>query len=150
MLTHEERIALAVKFNKMLAVTKVAGQIATRDMILEGSLSDEEIETLVDIYPKWEPDVNLEMDDLVSYQGTLYKVLQAHKTQANWTPDIATSLYVGRTPEAVIPEWVQPTGAHDAYNTGDKVYFEGSVYESLINGNTWSPTGYPAGWKKVE
>lgn len=48
-----------------------------------------------------------------------------------------------------VPEWVQPTGGHDAYAVGDRVLFEGEVYESVIPGNTWSPTGYPAGWKKI-
>ena len=49
-----------------------------------------------------------------------------------------------------IPDWVQPTGAHDAYMTGDKVRFKGEVYESLIDGNVWSPETYPQGWKAVE
>lgn len=44
------------------------------------------------------------------------------------------------------PEWVQPTGAHDAYSIGDRVAFNGADYESKINGNVWSPTAYPAGW----
>lgn len=51
-----------------------------------------------------------------------------------------------------IPVWVQPTGAHDAYQIGDKVHYPGTndpVYESLINGNVWSPDTYPAGWKQV-
>ena len=48
-----------------------------------------------------------------------------------------------------VPEWVQPTGGHDAYSVGDRVLFEGEVYESVIPGNTWSPTGNPAGWKKI-
>ena len=47
------------------------------------------------------------------------------------------------------PEWVQPTGAHDAYQTGDTVTFEGQEYKSLIDGNTWSPTDYPQGWEKI-
>ena len=47
------------------------------------------------------------------------------------------------------PEWVQPTGAHDAYQTGDRVMFEGAEYKSLIDGNTWSPTAYPQGWEKI-
>ena len=47
------------------------------------------------------------------------------------------------------PEWVQPTGAHDAYQTGDTVTFEGQEYVSLIDGNTWSPTEYPQGWERV-
>lgn len=47
-------------------------------------------------------------------------------------------------------EWKQPTGAHDAYKKGDRVLFNGSVYESLIDGNAYSPTAYPAGWKLIE
>lgn len=54
------------------------------------------------------------------------------------------------TPTETIPDFVQPTGAHDAYNIGDKVKFEGKIYESLINGNTYSPAAYPLGWKEVE
>ena len=50
---------------------------------------------------------------------------------------------------AAAPEWVQPTGAHDAYQTGDHVMFEGAEYKSLIDGNTWSPTDYPQGWEKI-
>ena len=45
--------------------------------------------------------------------------------------------------------WVQPTGAQDAYAIGARVTFNGSVYESKINANVWSPTAYPAGWKLV-
>ena len=51
------------------------------------------------------------------------------------------------------PVWVQPTGAHDAYQIGDRVHYPGekdTVYESLINGNVWSPDAYPAGWKQVQ
>lgn len=47
------------------------------------------------------------------------------------------------------PQWVQPTGGHDAYKVGDKVTFNGQRYTSKINGNVWSPTGYPAGWQAV-
>jgi hypothetical protein len=52
-------------------------------------------------------------------------------------------------PEPEILDWVQPTGGHDAYQTGDKVRFNGSVYQSKINANVWSPTAYPAGWQEV-
>lgn len=47
------------------------------------------------------------------------------------------------------PEWVQPTGAHDAYNIGDRVMYKGDAWESTINANVWSPEVYPAGWKKI-
>ncbi len=52
-------------------------------------------------------------------------------------------------PSDDVPDWVQPTGAHDAYQTGDKVRFKGEVYVSLIDGNVWSPEAYPAGWQKL-
>ena len=52
-------------------------------------------------------------------------------------------------PVETIPDFVQPTGAHDAYQKGDKVKFEGKVYESLIDANTYSPSAYPAGWKEI-
>ena len=52
-------------------------------------------------------------------------------------------------PAEAIPDFVQPTGAHDAYKKGDKVKFEGKVYESLIDANTYSPSTYPAGWKEI-
>ena len=74
-------------------------------------------------------------------QGEIAKLWAAvHALEARPNPD----------PEpADIPDWVQPTGAHDAYNKGDKVRFEGSIYESLIDGNVWSPSVYPAGWALV-
>lgn len=48
------------------------------------------------------------------------------------------------------PAWVQPTGAHDCYNIGDKVTYNGKHYTSTIDGNVWSPDAYPQGWEKVE
>lgn len=45
------------------------------------------------------------------------------------------------------PEWAQPTGAHDSYQTGDKVTYNGQRYVSLIDGNVWSPEAYPDGWE---
>ena len=52
-------------------------------------------------------------------------------------------------PAETIPDFVQPTGAHDAYQKGDNVKFEGKVYESLIDSNAYSPSAYPAGWKEI-
>lgn len=61
----------------------------------------------------------------------------------------------GEDPEPVdppapsYPEWVQPLGGHDAYKTGDRVTYQGKVYESTIDGNVWAPDVYPAGWKEI-
>lgn len=80
----------------------------------------------------------------------LYQVLQDHTSAAEWTPDTAASLYkkIGVTEEGY-PEWVQPLGASDAYNTGDIVSYIGTLYRSTIDGNVWSPEAYPQGWEIV-
>lgn len=80
----------------------------------------------------------------------LYQVLQAHTSAEEWTPDTAASLYkkIGVTEEGY-PEWVQPLGASDAYNTGDVVSYNGTLYKSTIDGNVWAPDVYPAGWETV-
>ena len=79
----------------------------------------------------------------------LYKVVQAHTSQADWKPDTSPALYtpIGLTPSGY-PVWTQPTGAHDAYNKGDIVSYNEKLYRSLIDGNTWSPDAYPAGWEE--
>ena len=80
----------------------------------------------------------------------LYQVLQDHTSAEQWTPDATPSLYkaIGVTEDG-IAVWVQPLGASDAYNTGDKVSYNGVIYVSTIDGNVWSPDAYPTGWKEV-
>lgn len=70
--------------------------------------------------------------------------------EEDWKPDITPALYtpIGLTEEGY-PVWSQPSGAQDAYNTGDIVNYNGTLYKSLIDGNVWSPEANPAGWKKV-
>lgn len=65
-----------------------------------------------------------------------------------WEPGTSAWRALASDPD-VAPEWIQPTGSHDAYDTGDRVTFEGAEYVSKIDGNTWSPTAYPAGWELV-
>ena len=111
--------------------------------------SDEDALESIGLFPKWEAGIAVATGERYQYNGKLYKVIQPHTPQADWTPDITPSLY---TEVSVVewPEWVQPTGAQDAYNTGDKVTFEGAHYVSLIDGNIWSPTAYPAGWERQD
>lgn len=80
----------------------------------------------------------------------LYKVVQDHTSQVDWTPDTNPSLYepIGLNAEGY-PVWSRPSGAHDAYNTGDIVDYNGTLYKSLIDGNTYSPDEYPAGWEVI-
>ena len=110
------------------------------------TLGDETALTGVELFPMWAIGRAYAVDDRVQYGGTLYKCVQAHTSQADWMPDITPALWVAVSIEEY-PEWVQPTGAHDAYNIGDIVSYNGTLYISLIDANVWSPEGYPAGWE---
>ena len=188
------------------------------------ALDDETAATVPSLFPPWKPGEAVNVGDRRYYAPRLYKVIQAHTTQADWTPDITPALWAvlgdpgqagtiddpitaargmeyeygkyyfdpedGKTylcerigeaeggkiilqylPHELIgqyfsaaesgeteepeepdtgdtyPEWVQPTGAHDAYNTGDIVMYNGTAYRSLIDGNVWAPDAYPQGWE---
>ena len=128
-------------------ISKIA-QISTKDKVLEGSLKDEEMVMLAGLYPAWEVGVAYAIDDVISYKGELYKVIQAHTSQADWAPDIVTSLYTNVMPAGVTAEWRQPTGAHDSYMLGEQVTHNNSLWESTINDNVWEPGVY--GWVEVE
>ena len=101
----------------------------------------------IEAFPKWEVGKEYVKDDRIRYEDILYKVLQGHTSQGDWTPDKAVSLYV-RVSVEEFPEWVQPTGAHDAYNKGDKVSHLEKHWVSLIDANTYEPSVY--GWEEVE
>ena len=111
------------------------------------SLPDEDALQAVELFPQWVVEHAYAVDERLQYHGVLYRVVQAHTSQADWTPDITPALFVIVSLEEW-PEFVQPTGAHDAYNKGDKVTFEGKHYISLIDGNVFSPAEYPAGWQE--
>ena len=114
---------------------------------LRESATDEQALSVPVLYPAWRSETEYHAGDRVLHGGVLYKVLQAHTSQADWTPDITPALFVVVSLDEW-PEFVQPTGAHDAYKKGDKVTFEGKHYISLIDGNVYSPTAYPAGWQE--
>jgi hypothetical protein len=111
------------------------------------SLPDEDALQAVELFPQWVVGHAYAVDERLQYHGVLYRVVQAHTAQADWTPDMTPALFVVVSLDEW-PEFVQPTGAHDAYNKGDKVTFEGNHYISLIDGNVFSPAEYPAGWQE--
>ena len=111
------------------------------------SLTDEDALQAVELFPQWVTDHAYVVNERLQYNGVLYRVVQAHTSQADWTPDITPALFVVVSLDEW-PEFVQPTGAHDAYKKGDKVTFEGKHYISLIDGNVYSPIAYPAGWQE--
>lgn len=121
-------------------------------MALAETFTDEQALKCILLFPKFDPNgVWLDKDKRLQYNGKLYKVLQGHTTQLDWTPDVAVSLYAEISdPSIEYPEFKQPIGSHDAYMTGDKVTYNGVRYESLIDNNVYSPDDNPSGWKKID
>ena len=105
------------------------------------SLDDADALEAKELYPQWSGDgVGYFANDRIRYEGVLYKVLQSHVSQESWTPIAAPSLYAKvliPDPE-VIPEWEQP-GSTNPYQIGDKVQYNGKIWESTINNNVWAP-----------
>lgn len=136
---------------------QIAEQFRKALQMFAASLDDERAMEVATIYDPWVFDKAYAAGDFITY-GTntvgdpqLYKVNQAHISQADWLPDATPALYTAiGLDDNGYPIWSQPTGAHDAYNTGDVVDYNGTLYESLIDGNTYSPEAYPAGWKVFE
>mgnify|MGYP002516020102 CR=1 FL=1 len=201
---------------------QAAEQMRKALQLYVAALSEDDALMVATVYPEWAVNVKYKNKEWVKYgenamgDPVLYQVLQDHTSQAQYTPDTATSLYkkVGEaadgtpkwvqpcgatdaynkgdivdyngvkyistidanvwapdvygwevydgesstdpvepsepdTPTDDIKDFVQPTGSHDAYAKGDKVRFEGKVYESLIDNNVYSPAAYPAGWKEI-
>jgi hypothetical protein len=114
----------------------------------EANLTEQDIEDAKMLYPVWRgTGVNYVVGDKVRHKEGLYKIIQAHTSQADWAPDVAESLFVKFTPPGQIAAWEQPQGAHDAYKTGDKVTHNNNTWESTVNDNVWEPGVY--GWSVV-
>lgn len=137
--------------NKTLEEANTSLKIAVSKLF-----SSAEIQANIDSYPEYEVGKAYAPGDTFRYQGKLYITVQAHTSQTDWLPNAVPALYtpievIGKaTDGSDIKEFKQPTGAHDAYKKGDKVRYNGKVYESLIDNNAYSPDSYPQGWKEVK
>ena len=133
---------------------QAAEQLRRTLQMFAATLTEEQALEVASVYPAWEAGRSYAVGDILQYgvngvgDPQLYKVVQAHTSQADWTPDSVPALYNAfGLDESGYPVWSQPSGAHDAYNTGDIVSYSGTLYKSLIDGNVWSPDAYPAGWE---
>ena len=134
---------------------QAAEQMRRAVQMFAAGLSEEQALEVAAMYPAWEAGRAYAVGDILRHgvnsvgDPQLYKVVQAHTSQADWLPEATPALYdpFGLDGQGY-PVWSQPTGAHDAYNTGDIVDYNGILYKSLIDGNTWSPEAYPQGWEE--
>lgn len=136
---------------------QATAQIRRALQLFAASLDEETALEIPSVYPAWEPRRAYAVGEYLTYgvngveDPQLYKVAQAHTSQTDWHPDTLPALYtpIGLTSDGY-PVWSQPTGAHDAYNTGDIVDYQGALYRCTIDGNVWSPDAYPQGWEIYE
>lgn len=130
-------------------ITKVkARQLRSLIESAATTLTDEDALSGIELFPQWESGRAYKVDDRIRYNDTLYRVVQAHTSQADWVPENTPALFVEVALPGEIPVWKQPTGAHDTYQEGDEVYYpdkDGQVYRSTVNNNSWAPDVY--GWE---
>ena len=133
---------------------QAAEQFRKAVQLYANSLPEETAMEIATVFDPWVVGIAYKADQYVVY-GTnsvgdpqLYKVVQTHTSQENWEPSDTPALYepIGLTTQGY-PIWSKPSGAHDAYNTGDIVDYNGTLYKSLIDGNVYSPEEYAAGWE---
>lgn len=145
--------ALGERINGQAALLGAARVAARRTVAADANaMTADELAACVPLFDAWDGgSVAYAVGDIVAYSGALYRCAQAHTSQAGWTPDAVRALWtpMGATeddPEAV-PEWVQPTGAHDAYPMGAHVMHGGIEWVSDVDANVWEPG--VSGWTQV-
>ena len=127
------KISEAIRYRKSI---ESAAALQTDEAALEN----------IYLYPKWEVGLSISIGDRYRYEDTLYKCVQAHTTQNEWTPDITPALWTVVSLEEW-PEWVQPVGAQDSYAKDDKVSHNDKHWVSEVDSNVWEPGVY--GWTEI-
>ena len=128
---------------------------AVQSLIRIDELTEEELEDIIKIYPKWKEEVEYTKDQLIRHGCILHKVIQSHTSEAHFLPEITNYWYVeAYSPAEVIPVWKKPSGAENTYPKGFRVIYEpdGEIYESLIAANNEEPTKdepHNRYWKKI-
>ena len=130
-------------------MTKVEAQAFINAFVkLRNLVTDEQALEVPALYPTWKDQHDYQIGDRVLYNEVLYKVLTAHTSQADWTPDVTASLFakVLIVDENIISPWEQPESTN-TYKIGDKVSYDGKTWISIVDNNSWEPGVY--GWNEV-
>lgn len=148
----EKSVAELCKRVSAVEAGQVISAIAFVTLAEAGQIDDVTAGEHADVFAPWKSDVSYAAGDLRSYDDgvglALYRCVQEHTSQDGWTPDVSVSLWVRvADPAEEWPEWVQPTGAHDAYKAGDKVSHGGKHWVSIVDNNVWEPGVY--GWTEI-
>lgn len=143
--------ASAAKKNAALPELQATSAIAFVVMAESGTVDEITASEHMDVFAPWQPEVAYTVGNLRTYgQGEdkrLYRCVQAHTSQADWTPPATPALWAATSdPGEEWPAWSAPIGAHDAYALGDKVSHDGQHWISTVNANVWEPGVY--GWQE--
>lgn len=138
-----DKIFLAQQMNRFMQMS-----------VQSANLEDNKAMEIADLYPEWQDKKAYPENEVVKYgvnadgETQLYRVIQAHTSQADWTPETTPSMFkaIGFT-DSGVAIWTQPLGASDAYMKGDIVSFENQLWESTVDNNVWQPGVY--GWEEV-
>ncbi len=142
----EARNAAIASYRKEIDSNTLTAGIVFVTLAENGTIDEVTATEHTELFAEWEPNVLYTAGALRAYDGKLYKCVQTHTSQNDWTPDVAVSLWsIAGNPAEEWPEWSQPVGSHDAYMKGDKVSYNGSHWISDIDNNVWQPGAY--GWK---
>lgn len=106
-----------------------------------------DVAAVADLFADWTPGIDVTVGEVLRWDGGLVECLQAHTTQADWTPDQTPALWKVHRPAGAVADWVQPSGGHDAYAAGDLVTHNGATWQSTVDANVWAPGVY--GWEQV-
>lgn len=154
--TEEELQDKALKESKAQQTILVNNDLTLGVLASAQGYTDDEALNNKALYPQWQYPVDYPLDfkvqDFVGAELKLYKSLQAHTSQVDWKPSLTPAIWLEIAPPGVIPVWVQPTGAHDAYNTGQQVHYPTEtdpIYESTIDANIYAPGVVAGQWVEV-
>lgn len=119
---------------------------------MAATLTDEEVKSIDVFIQEWEVGKSYKIGDVVRYKGGVWRALSDSIAQEIYPPDNYTAGWkrIGEPDESGVYPWSQPLGATDAYQVGDKVSYNGHVYENILANNVWAPDAYPAGWKLLD
>ena len=140
-----------------LQVTQKAASVMFRTLAQTDVITPADALDNAGMFPAWADCIGQRADpgSYWRHNDTLWRVNagQEHVIQADWSPDLSPSLFSpAANPAEEWPEWIQPTGAHNAYAVGAKVTHSGKTWISMVDNNTWEPGAAGIGdtiWREV-
>ena len=143
----EARNAAIVQYRKEIDDNTLTANIVFVTLAENGTIDEVTATEHLSAFVAWEPNTSYIIGNLRAYEDKLYKCIQTHTSQENWTPDTTPALWkVAGDPTDEWPEWSQPIGASDVYMQGDKCSYNGNHWISIVDNNSWAPGVY--GWKR--